>query len=108
MSDADRVAQRNKIEFWTLSCKLVSAEMGKIRFHIPMHIVSLFHDEQPNGVYRRDGERYSKSNISKSNCYGNGFTIVWSRIDLKDCTGRMAMNGGNLAAERYIKDIQRK
>lgn len=56
-------------------------------------------------VWRRKGERYIQSNFENSVAYGGGSIMVWGGICLGARTELVVVDGGNLTANRYIRDI---
>lgn len=56
-------------------------------------------------VWRRKGERYIQSNFENTVAYGGGSIMVWGGICLGARTELVVVDGGNLNADRYIREI---
>lgn len=56
-------------------------------------------------VYRRPGERYFQCNFRQKENFGGGSIMVWGGISFHGRTELVAVNGGRLTADRYIRDI---
>ena len=73
----------------------------------------LFTDESrftrysPDGrkrVWRRPGERYAQSCFSPRVQFGGGGVMVWGGISLEARTDLVILQGGNINADRYIRE----